>query len=222
MIGKHFTRAAFVIAATVAAGGAIAVLEASAQSGKAAAPKAKAPAEVWHDCNKATDAANQDAIAKATELLGRLWLPTERGQFAAYTMAGEKRNPFDLSPKEPDSGPRDGIVQARPPKCTWRTDEASAAIVVRFMTPFYRFHETGPGWSPPLRNGLMLEAAMTRAGESWLARDTSGEQGILLPEQKPRAAQANALPPDIAWAEPIPGCARRTKWNGEACVSRKK
>lgn len=222
MIGRHFAGAAFIIAATVVAGGAIVAFEASAQSGKATAPKARSSAEAWHDCNKATDAANQDAIARATELLASLWLATERGQFAAYTMAGEKRNPFDLSPKEPDSGPRDGIVQARPPKCTWRTDETASATIVRFMTPFYRFHEAGPGWSQPLRNGLMLEAAMTRQGENWLARDTSGEHGILLPEQKPRAAQANALPPDAAWAEPIPGCARRTKWNGEACASRKK
>jgi hypothetical protein len=94
--------------------------------------------------------------------------------------------------------------------------------LVRFTTPFYRFHETGPGWSPPLRSGLMLEAVVERAGETWRARDAGSEQSILLPEQKPRAANPNVLPPEVAWAEPIPGCARKTKWNGEACVPRKR
>jgi hypothetical protein len=196
--------------------------EPQTRGGERASRPVKAAAEVWRDCERAHEPAHLEAIAAAKSLLGRLWLATERGFFAAYTMEGEKRKPFDLSPKAPDSGPRDGIVQARAPSCTWRSGEAPTAILVRFTTPFYRFHEAGPGWSQPLRGGLMLEAVVERAGDTWQARDVGGEKSILLAEQKPRPADARALPAETVWAEPIPGCARKTKWNGEACVPRKR
>ena len=217
MIGRHLAHAAAVTAAAILMVGLFLVPTAMAQSAKA-----KTATDAWHDCTSAADAAQREAIARATELLALQWLATERGRFAAYTMAGEKRNPFDLSPKSPDAAPRDGVVQARPPACAWQPVATGNALVVRFTTPFYRFYEAGPGWSAPLRNGIMLEATVARAGENWQASDTSGERGILLPEQKPRAARAATLPPDAAWAEPMPGCARRTKWNGEACVARKR
>lgn len=197
---------------------------AAAQSRPSAAPPAKAASETvaWQDCSLAAGLAANDAIAKATELLSRLWLTTDRGYFAAYTMAGEVRNPFDLSPKQQDSGPRDGIVQTRPPRCTWRATEVPDELVVRFGTAFYRFYEAGHGWSAPLRDGLLLEARIERAGAAWQVHDATGEQGVLLPEQKPRAANASALPADAPWAEPMPGCARKTAWNGEACIARKR
>lgn len=212
--------AALMTTALVAAG-----LAASAQTRRAAGPppgKAALGDAVWQDCTGATEPRLREAIAQASELLGQTWTATDRGHFAAYTMEGEKRNPFDLSPKAPDSGPRDGLVQARPPGCTWRAGEAAGTVMVRFATPFYRFHEAGPGWSAPLRNGLMLEAVVERAGEAWRARDAGSEQSVLLPEQKPRRADATALPVETKWAEPMPGCGRKTKWNGEACVARKK
>jgi hypothetical protein len=220
----HIVRAFTFTVTMVVAGAALGVFDAVAQSRRPAAPPAKAEAAsaAWQDCSRVQDPAQRDAISKATELLAQLWLATERGYFAAYTMEGEKRNPFDLTPKAPDSAGRDGIVQARPPHCTWRSTEAPGAIGVRFIAPFYRFYEAGPGWSPPLRNGLMLEAQVERVGETLQARDTGGERSALLPEQKPRSANPNALPPDAAWAEPIPGCGRRAKWNGEACIPRKK
>jgi len=220
MTGGKSTHAARLIAAILIVCGSMS--GAMAQSSKAADTQPKLPAPAWHECGAGSNAADPAAIAKAKDLLARAWLRTDRGDFAAYTMPGEKRNPFDLSPKAPDSGPRDGIVQARPPICAWRMDDNNGNMLVRFITPFYRFHEMGHGWSQPLRNGLMLEAALTSAGNTWQARDNSGEHGILLPEQKPRAADANSLPLDAKWAEPIPGCAKRTKWNGETCASRKK
>lgn len=176
----------------------------------------------WHDCGSTTAPLPSEAMAEATTALARTWLASERGYFAAYTMPGEVRNPFDLSPKQPDSGPRDGVVQARAPACAWQVKDLPGVIHVRFITPFYRFFEAGHGWSPPLRNGLMLEARIERAGDVWQAHDASGERGILLPDQKPRAANAAAIPADAPWAEPMPGCARKTRWNGEACVARKR
>ena len=170
-------------------------------------------------CDQVADGRLREAIAKAKELLSRFWLSHERGLFAAYTMPGEKRNPFDLTPKAADSGPRNGVVQARPPRCSTLPGVIDGAIVVRFSTAFYRFFEDGHGWSPPLRDGLLLEAVVERSGETWHTRDTGSEKSILLAEQKPRAADASRLPADKAWAEPIPGCVRRTKWNGEACVA---
>ena len=165
---------------------------------------------------------DQSAATEAAQaLLHTLWLAGDRGHFGAYTMPGEKRNPFDLSPPTPDSGARDGLVQARPPDCSFRRD-GDAALTFRFVSPFYRFHEAGHGWSPPLRDGLMLEAAVGFAGAAWQARDTGSERSILLPEQKPRRAEAAALPPEGRWAEPIPGCGKRHRWTGAACVARKK
>lgn len=216
----HATRAAVVLAAALVVGAPEAAGE-NQRSPKSSA-KTETQAAAWQDCSRSGTSLPSDAVSKATEMLGQRWLMTDRGYFAAYTMAGEVRNPFDLSPKQPDSGPRDGIVQARAPVCVWRDAEQPGAISVRFTTAFYRFYETGHGWSSPLRNGLMLEALIERAGETWQARDASGEHGILLPDQKPRPANANALPADAPWAEPMPGCARKTKWNGEACVARKR
>jgi hypothetical protein len=161
------------------------------------------------------------AVQSAQGLLERLWLVHDRGLFAAYTMPGEKRNPFDLSPPTPDSGPRDGFVQARAPICMANRGDGNA-LTIRFLTRFYRFYEAGHGWSPPLRDGLLLEAAVTQAGAEWQARDTGSEQSVLLPEQKPRLAEATKLPDETAWAEPMPGCGKRQRWNGSDCVARKR
>lgn len=217
-------RDAALVALLMAAAMAIDDLPAAAQAKRAGLPPGKAaPAgPVWNDCTQAAEPGHREAIGKASELLAAHWTATERGHFAAYTMEGEKRNPFDLTPKAPDSGPRDGLVQTRTPVCSWRDGERPGAILVRYTTPFYRFYETGPGWSAPLRNGLLLEAIVERVGDAWQARDAGTEQSILLPEQKPRRAEAAALPTDASWSEPMPGCGRRTKWNGEACVARKR
>jgi hypothetical protein len=161
------------------------------------------------------------AIDRAQVLLEQSWLPHDRGYFAAYTMPGEKRNPFDLSPPTPDSGPRDGFVQARAPVCLASRGDANA-LTIRFMTRFYRFYEAGHGWSPPLRDGLLLEAAVSPSGTEWQASDTGSERSVLLPEQKPRPAEAAKLPDETAWAEPMPGCGKRQRWNGSDCVARKR
>jgi hypothetical protein len=138
-------------------------------------------------------------------------------------MPGEKRSPFDLSPREPNAGPREGLVEARRPRCTFSVSEADERTYrVRFVTPFYRFYEDGQGWSPPLRNGLMLDATTARAGNAWKADAPPSEQTILLPDQHPRSAETGKLPPDAAWAEPIPGCKKRQRWNGHDCVSRRR
>lgn len=176
----------------------------------------------WVPCT-ALPPDQQAAVQSAQSLLERVWLAHDRGHFAAYTMPGEKRNPFDLSPPTPDSGPRDGFVQARTPICLAnRSPGPSHALTIRFLTRFYRFYEAGHGWSPPLRDGLLLEVAVTQAGAEWQARDMGSERGILLPEQKPRRADSATLPVEVSWAEPIPGCGKRQRWNGSDCVARKK
>lgn len=196
-------------------------------SGMVEAQTARAPAArqiepAWMSCDLVAGGELRGAIASAQKLRSRNWLVGEHGSFAAYTMPGEKRNPFDLTPKVPDSGPRDGIVHARPPHCSVRPAEVPGAVLVRFTTPFYRFHEEGHGWSAPLRDGLMLEALVARSGETWLAEDTGHENSILLAEQRPRAADPAHLPEVTGWAEPMTGCPPRTKWNGETCAPRKR
>ncbi|MGD9802256.1 MAG: hypothetical protein AB7O71_21875 [Hyphomicrobiaceae bacterium] len=213
-----------VAALTLAIGLVIGCSSVQAQtSRKAVAPEKPTSAEVsWHDCLKAgSDIA--PAIDAARRLLDQSWLASRDAFFAAYTMAGEKRNPFDLSPREADSGPRDGYVEARPPKCVYHTPDASGpAHHIRFVSPFYRFHEDGQGWSPPLRKGLMLEIIVTQSGGEWQATTAPSELTILLPEQKPRRPDEAKLPAAAAWAESIPGCSKRQKWNGIDCVSRKR
>lgn len=176
----------------------------------------------WHDCRSANgDAAN--AIAAAHVLLEQAWLKGVDSFFSAYTMPGENRSPFDLSPREPNSGPRDGFVEARPPHCTYSpAAPKDGALRVRFVSPFYRFHEQGQGWSPPLRNGLMLEVLVTGTGGTWKAVAPPSEETILLPDQTPKRPEPKALPSTASWAEPIPGCGKRQRWNGTDCISRKR
>jgi hypothetical protein len=180
------------------------------------------PDTTLRDCQRA-DPELMPAIDAARNLLAQSWLASRGTYFAAYTMPGEKRSPFDLSPREPNTGPRGGFVEARPPRCTVSIPETGDRTYrVRFITPFYRFHEESQGWSPPLHNGLMLEATVTRTESGWKAETPPSKQTILLPDQKPRSAEAEKLPPDAAWAEPIPGCAKRQRWNGHDCISRKR
>ncbi len=174
----------------------------------------------WEPCTAVT-VEFSTAIQSAQTLFEQLWLANDRGHFAAYTMPGEKRNPFDLTPPTPDSGPRDGLVQAQAPFCLINRGEGNV-VSVRFVTRFYRFYEAGHGWSAPLRDGLMLEAAVILAGTDWQARDTASERSILLPEQTPRRADAATLPAETGWAEPMPGCGKRLRWDGKDCVSRKR
>lgn len=175
----------------------------------------------WHDCQKAAADAIP-AIDAARQLLSQTWLANRNNFFAAYTMPGEKRSPFDLSPREPNSGPVGGTVEARAPHCIYRMPDASdGPHEVRFISPFYRFYESEHGWSPPLRNGLMLDAIVTKAGNEWKTAVPPSETTILLPEQNPRRPEEAQIPADAPWSEPIPGCSRRQKWDGNDCIPRR-
>lgn len=194
-----------------------------AQNEPVSAPPARPAAKLdWKDCAKIVDAGALAALAKARALMQQTWIETPRGYFAAYTMPGEKRNPFDLSPRTPESGPRHGTVQARTPACVYAGTAPAGALTVRFVSLFYRFHEVEAGWSPPLRNGVMMEVALEPVGEDWKVKDTASQAAVLLPEQKPRRADAASLPPETKWAEPIPGCVKGTRWNGADCIKRKR
>ncbi|MEZ5816406.1 MAG: hypothetical protein R3D44_04930 [Hyphomicrobiaceae bacterium] len=176
----------------------------------------------WKDCRSAGKevATGLDA---ARRMLERTWLARERTLFAAYTMPGEKRNPFDLSPRAPDSGPRDGFVEAQQPVCTFRASPTGGgSLEVRFTSPFYRFYEAGPGWSPPMRKGLLLEVQLAPAPEGWNAVSPPSELTVLLPDQKPHKPETGRLPPAAPWAEPVPGCGKRQRWNGSDCIARKR
>lgn len=190
--------------------------------GAADAQQAVRTDAAWLDCQKIAPDVGP-ALDAARRLLNQTWLEHQDRFYAAYTMPGEKRNPFDLSPRAPDSGPRDGFVEARPPRCMFYTSSsAGPTLHIRFTTAFYRFHEEGPGWSPPLRKGLMLDVVVTRGDSGWQAAAPPSEQTILLPEQAPKRPDAARLPPDAPWAEPIPGCGKRERWNGTECVSRQR
>jgi len=189
------------------------------------AQKAREPARAkaaWHDCQMAP-ADLAAAIEAARHAFDQSWLADRGNHFAAYRMPGETRSPFDLSPRAPDSGPRDGFVEARPPRCTYSLGQgAEPTHHVRFVSPFYRFYEPGHGWSPPLRDGLMLEVTVTHMDDAWKATAPPSEQTILLPDQAPKRADAAKVPEDTPWAEPIPGCGKRQKWTGVECVASRK
>ncbi len=183
---------------------------------------AKAAERPWEACSRLTDPIQLAALVKAAELLRHVWLEAQGTHVARYTMPGEVRNPFDLTPKAPDSGPRDGFAQARPPLCTARVSPAGDMIEVRYTTPFYRFYEVGPGWSVTLRNGILLETTVQRSGDQWVARDTSPPTAILLPEQKPSRPGESDMPADAPWAPPVPPCRKSERWTGEACLKRQR
>lgn len=177
------------------------------------------------ECSKVVEADQIAAVAEARRLLETQWLATDRGHFTAYTMPGEQRNPFDLTaPKGPPVGPRNGFVLARSVVCTLETIGAprpQAPLRIRFVAPLYRFHEVGR-WSQPMRDGLVMEVeAMPQPPGSWQVRATRHEKAVLDPEQSPRLPLATELPKSGRWPEPVPGCRRDERWNGDACVARK-
>ncbi|MEZ5856534.1 MAG: hypothetical protein R3D67_17960 [Hyphomicrobiaceae bacterium] len=161
------------------------------------------------------------AVAASQGMLDALWLKTKAGYFAAYTLPGMRHNPFDLKPLPPDSGPRDGLAQARAPTCALE-QIASDRFVVRFITPFYRFFEAKAGWSAPLRNGLMMEVEVTGSGAALVARDRWPEAAILQRELNARPANEKKIPRLTRWAEPVPGCTRHKRWNGRDCIRRRR
>jgi hypothetical protein len=132
-----------------------------------------------------------------------------------------KRNPFDLKPLPPNSGPRNGIVQAKHPTCAIEATGTKRRII-RFTTPLYRFFEKEAGWSPPLRNGLMMEVEINVLNDKLTARDTWAATGILLRDQSARRPDERELPRLTRWAEPVPGCKRSEKWTGHQCIGRRR
>ncbi|MDX2155332.1 MAG: hypothetical protein SFW09_02385 [Hyphomicrobiaceae bacterium] len=205
--------------------------------GQPAAPIASAPSQVVAGtagdgaaapvasvlaCDTATGATQRAAIAKARETLHAVWLEGKAGYFALYTMPGEKRNPFDLSKPVRDAGPRDGVVQARPPRCVMASDPDGGRHVISFTSPYFRFHEAGAGWSPPMRDGLLMAIEVVTAGDALIAKDLQSPTGVLEPEQKARRPAETALPKPTRWAPPIPPCQRSERWDGAECVARKR
>lgn len=173
-------------------------------------------------CEQASPPEMQHAVERARATLDALWLKTKSGYFAAYTLPGMKRNPFDLTPLPPNSGPRDGIVQAREPSCTIEPAGVEQRHIVRFRAPFYRFFEKEAKWSRPLRDGLMMEVEVTRSSDIVNVRDVWAEAAILQRDQRARRPDEQELSRLDRWAEPVPGCKRTEKWNGNACTSRRK
>ncbi|MGE0697951.1 MAG: hypothetical protein AB7O57_02540 [Hyphomicrobiaceae bacterium] len=177
----------------------------------------------WHDCALAAAPDAAAAVARAGESLRAVWLETRLGLFAAYTMAGEVRNPFDLSPRTPGAEARGGLVQARRAACAFRPlAPPETGFAVRFTSPYYRFHEAAAGWSVTLRDGLLMELAVVRSGAGWTARELPSEKAVLLAEQKPRRPIETELPKPARWAAPVPACGKAERWSGEACVPRRR
>ncbi len=176
------------------------------------------------DCGKAAEPEQLAAIGEARGLFETHWLATERGYFVAYTMPGETRNPFDLTQRGPIVGPRNGFVMAKSVACSLETigpSRPQAPLRIRFMAPLYRFHEIGR-WSQPMRDGLIMEIeAMSSPGGTWQVRETKHDKAVLEPEQATRRPDAGELPKSGRWPEPVPGCRRDERWNGDACVGRK-
>lgn len=173
-------------------------------------------------CSKVTDAAELTAIAEAERLLHRQWLKAQSSLLLAIAAKVEKRNPFDLSPRPPGGSSSGGFVEAMEPRCAIGRQASAEVFLVRFTTPFYRFHEPDTGWSRPLRNGIVLEAEVRRAGDGWHARDTKPDNAIVEPDETVRRPNEAELPKLEPWSEPVPGCPRRERWTGTDCVRRKR
>ncbi len=197
---------------------------ASTPPGKSVLPVQPVPRSLAVACDQVSQADRQIAIAEARRLFAQHWLATERGLFAAYTMQGEQRNPFDLAARGPEVPPRSGFVMAKSVVCSLEPvgpDRAQAPLRIRFMAPLYRFHELGR-WSKPMRDGLIMEIeAMPSPGGPWQLRETRHDKAVLDPETPARLPEAGDLPKSGRWPEPIPGCRRSERWNGDACVDRK-
>ena len=182
------------------------------------------PRSLAIECGKVVEADRLAAIEQARRLFDQHWLTNEQGIFSAYTMSGEKRNPFDLTAKPPQSPARHGFVMAKSVTCSLESvgpDRPQAPMRIRFMAPLYRFHELGR-WSKPMRDGLIMEIeAMPSPGGPWQVRETRHEKAVLDPETPARRPEAIDLPKSGRWPEPIPGCRRNERWNGDACVDRK-
>lgn len=206
------SRIGFVLTAFVLAGWTTAAL--------GQAPQPPKPATKPIPCNSAPESM-MGAVAQATGTLEALWLKTKQGYFVGYRMPGMARNPFDRAPLPPDSGPRDGIAQARSPSCKIEI-QSEARAIVRFVTPYYRFYETAAGWSAPLRDGLLMEVEVTRNAAGWTAKDIWSPNGILEPGERVRKPQVSELPRIGAWAAPEPPCAKGLRWNGHDCVKRRR
>lgn len=182
------------------------------------------PRSLAVDCGQVTEADRMAAIGEARRLFEQHWLATGRGVFAAYTMPGEKRNPFDLGSKTQNSPARNGFVMAKSVICSLDTvgpARPQAPLRIRFTAPLYRFHEVGR-WSTPMRDGLVMEIeAMPSPGGPWQVRETRHDKAVLEPDTPARLPEAGDLPKSGRWPEPVPGCRRTERWNGDACVDRR-
>lgn len=191
----------------------------TSRAGQPPVPRAAAAGTA---CAKVTDGAQHAAIAEAERLLHKQWLKAQANLFLAFAAKVEKRNPFDLSPRPPEGSSSGGVVEAMEPRCTIEAGPTTEGFLVRFTAPFYRFHEPDTGWSRPLRNGLVLEAEVRRAGAAWQARDTKAEIAIVEPDEPVRRPLETELPKLEPWAEPVPACSRRERWTGTECARRKR
>lgn len=177
-----------------------------------------APAAQIPICETLVDPLGTDALRAARQRLLALWLEHGGSHFASYSMAGEQRNPFDRQ-AGPLMGGRDGVVEALVPRCLVEASGDGRSYRFRFVAPYYRFHEAAAGWSRPMRDGLMLAVSLEREGETWRELPVGEAPTILVAEQAPRRAVVEQLPKTTRWREPLPPCAKGTKWTGMDCVS---
>lgn len=177
----------------------------------------------WRPCEAVPAPDLASAVTKAAEVYGDLWIEARGSRFVAFRAPGEKRNPFDLSPPDPSAGPRDGVVEARTISCLARLP-APDRLTVRHLAAYYRFYENGVGWSPTLRDGILLELELVRSPSGWTAAERRAEDTVFMNEDALSRPAAEALPADAAWARPAMGCPRGERWNAKAvaCQRRRK
>jgi hypothetical protein len=174
-------------------------------------------------CANVRDLSVSAAIADARDVLSALWLAQGEGVVVSYQMSEPPRNPFDLSARSPNSGPRTGFIATVRIDCKVFGHTKSPFIVVRFTTPMYRVFEKGEGWARPLRDGLVMELEAVKSDTVWNVRDRKPADAILEPDERARKPTESELPDlTVPWPEPLPGCARGTHWNGSACVRKSK
>jgi hypothetical protein len=206
----------------LACGAFVSVMYAPVAAANAGAGRPDAAA-VWQPCEAVPAPDLAPAIARAAEVRDGLWIEARGSRFVGFRAPGEKRNPFDLSPPDPNAGPRDGMVEARTISCLARV-LAPDRLTVRYLTAYYRFYENGVGWSPTLRDGILLELELARSPAGWTAAERRAEDTVFMGEDGLSRPTTESLPADAAWARPAIGCPRGERWSAKAvaCERRRK
>ena len=165
-------------------------------------------------------------IAEADLHLRRQWRMIEGTWVTAYTLEGEKANPFDASklrgppaalsqgkatPAQvkaaPSAGPASpraaplppitGFATARDVRCNANAASARPDVVLVYWAAGVRFQEGRGPWSAPLPGAVIAVIQLRRAGDGWTIVDRTAEGGVMPPDAR-RSPPHDTLARDLA------------------------